>query len=248
MSMRELKSLIAAYRQMQDELAATQEQVESVTNEMAGLNALYDESKAKEQRLQRALEQMQLARWETEEANGRLRDELSIVSDTRSALYQQLSDTERDLAAARREVSEMRKRLEKWVDAQARADLRRIDEHCHRRIVESRQLGERIEVQKAELAAIEAKLREGNTALETRSRVDAQRSALWVDFGEFAQRYRGAQLLCSTEGNSGRYKAIFGALADVAGKFHMGIVAESKGRFNIRMRRARRRAGKARHS
>ncbi|WP_129561392.1 hypothetical protein [Paraburkholderia dokdonensis] len=246
--MRELKSLIAAYRQMQDELAATQEQVESVTNEMAGLNALYDESKAKEQRLQRALEQMQLARWETEEANGRLCNELSLVSGTRSALYQQLSDTERDLAAARREVSVMRRRLEKWDDAQARADLCSIDEHCHRRIVESRQLGERIEVQKAELAAIEAKLREGNTALEARSRVDAQRSALWVDFGEFAQLYRSAQLLCSTEGISGRYKAIFDALADAAGKFHMGIVAESKGRFNIRMRRGRRRAGKARHS
>ncbi|WP_028218369.1 hypothetical protein [Paraburkholderia oxyphila] len=246
MSTREAKLLIAAYRQMRNELAATKERVESVNNEMARLNALYDVSKAEELRLQREMEQTQVEQLKTQEANGCLSNELALVRGSCSALHLEISKTEKERDAARWEVAQMRKRPPKLDDAEARAQLRRINEQFGRKLAELQQLDDRIEALKAEEAAIGVKLREGKAALETRSRVDAQMNALWVDFGEFAQRYHSAQLLCTAEGNPERYQAIFDALADVVGKFHMGIVAASKGRFKIRARRARRRAGTAR--
>ncbi|MEX3941253.1 hypothetical protein AB4Y44_17195 [Paraburkholderia sp. BR10937] len=244
MSAREVTLLVASHRQIKDELTATREQVESVSNEMARLHALYDASQAEELRLRREMEQMQLERRKTQEANDYLRNELFLVSGSRSALHQQISETERERDAAHREASEMRKQLQKWDPTEARGHLRHIHEQCSRRLTEWRQLDEKIDALKAEEAVIGAKLQERKAALEAFTRVDEQMNALWIDFGEFAQRYHSALRLSAGEGNPERYEAIFGALADVVGKLHMEIVAASQGRrSNMRVRRMRRRGG-----
>ena len=228
MSTREVKLLIAAYRGARNELTATKEQVESVSNEIARLNALYEASKSEEQRLQREMEQTQLEQWKTREAMDRLRNELSLVAGSNNALHMHIRQTEEERDAARHEVSEMRKRQLKWDDAEARRMRRRIDEQIHGRMVEYQQLDEKIDALRAKEAAVSAKLREAEAALESRIRIDGQINALMADFGVFAQRYHSAQLLCVAEGNPERYKPIFDALADVVGQFRLEIVAASK--------------------
>lgn len=229
MPSREVKDLIAAYRQKQDELTATQEQVESVNNEMAKLITLYDVSKAEERRLHREMEQMQLQQSETQEAMGRLRNDLALAGNSRNALHQQLSEIEKERDAARREVAELKDRPPvREEDAQAKADRRRVEDQFARLLKESQQLEDKIEAQKVEEAAIAAKVQKAEAGLEARYRLDEQINALVIDFGEFAQRYHSVQLLCTAEGRPERYKPIFDALADVVGKFHKEIEAASK--------------------
>lgn len=228
MSTREVRDLIAAYRQVRGELAAIQEQVESANDETARLHTLYDVSKAEERRLHREMEQMRLRQLETQEATGRLCNELALVAGTRNALHQHITDTERERDAARWEVAEMRKRLAKRDDAEARATQRRYDDHISGQVATSRQLDEKIEAQKAEEASTSARLREAEAAREARSRVDEQMSALLKDFWELAQRYRSAQLLCNAAGSPERYKPVLNVLEEIVGKFYREIVTARK--------------------
>ncbi len=199
MSTREVKTLIAAYRHMREELTATREQVESGNHETARLNALYDVSKTEVLRLRHEMDRMQLQESENLEAMGHLRNDLALAGASRNGFHQRISELERERDAARKEVLEMRKRLPKLDDAEARADRRRLNNHIGRQIAMCQQLDEQIEVRKAELAAISATRREADVALETRSRVDEQMSALLADFCEVAQRYQRIQLLCNAE-------------------------------------------------
>ena len=227
-STREVKALIAALRQVKDELAATQEEVESVNNERSRLITLYDVSKEEERRLKREMEKMQLQRAETQEATDRMHIELARLGALRNALHQQLSETERERDAARREVSEMRKRPPNWDDAKLRADVRRLNDAFGRQLAKYVQLDEQISARKAELAAMSAKLPEAEAGRESRSRIDEQMNALVADFCGLAQRYQSARLLCTAEDNRERFEHVLDSLVDVVGKFYMDIVASRK--------------------
>ncbi|MCX5544660.1 hypothetical protein M3A49_35235 [Paraburkholderia sp. CNPSo 3076] len=229
LSTREVKDLIAAYRAKTDELTATREQVETGNEEIARLTSLYDLSRAEEKRLQREMEQMRLEQSRTQEAMDQLRNDYALAGQSRSALHQQLSEVERERDAALREATELRDRPPPVNDdPEARAARRRLDEQIAKMLKEANDLEERIAAQKAEEAAIAARMEEAGSALEARKQADERVNALVIEFGEFAQRYHSAQLFCTAEGNPQRYKAIFNALADVVGKFHSEIVAASK--------------------
>ncbi|QGZ66980.1 hypothetical protein [Paraburkholderia acidisoli] len=228
-STREVKELIAAYRAKQDELAATREQVEAGNEEIARLTSLYDMSQVEEKRLQREMERMRLEQASKEEATNRLRNDLTLAGQSRSALHQQLSEMEKELAAVRREAADLKNNPPPATeDAEAKADLRRVNEQFSKLMKESAELEERIAAQKAEEAVLEAKIAEAEAAFEDRQKVEEQVKGLVIDFGEFAKRYTSTQLLCIAEGQPQRYTPIFEALADVVGKFHQEILAASK--------------------
>ncbi|MEK6291456.1 MAG: hypothetical protein V4793_08720, partial [Paraburkholderia tropica] len=84
LSTREVKNLIAAYREKVDELTATREQVETSNEEVARLTSLYDLSRAEEQRLQREMELMRLQHTEDQEATDRLRNDLALAGNSRN--------------------------------------------------------------------------------------------------------------------------------------------------------------------
>ncbi|MEK6418003.1 MAG: hypothetical protein V4801_00195 [Burkholderia gladioli] len=227
LSTREVKNLIAAYREKVDELTATREQVETSNEEVARLTSLYDLSRAEEQRLQREMELMRLQHTEDQEATDRLRNDLALAGNSRNTLHQQLSELEKELAVARRELAEAQARPP-VKDEAAQEDLNRLNSQFQKLLQESTELQARIEAQKAEEAEISAKVIEAETAFETSQRVDEAVNALVVEFGQVAQRYTSVQLLCIAEGKLQRYAPMFNALADIVGKFHTEIVAASK--------------------
>ncbi|MBB2984296.1 hypothetical protein FHX57_006432 [Paraburkholderia tropica] len=227
LSTRAVRDLIAAYREKVDELTATREQVETNNEEVARLTALYDISRAEEQRVQREMEQMRLAQTANQEETDRLRNDLALSGNSRNALHQQLSEVEKELAVARREVAEANARPPVKDDA-AREDLNRLNDQFQKLLKESTELQARIEAQKAQETEIAAKVAEAETALEANKRVEEEMNALVIEFGQVAQRYTSVQLLCTAEGKLQRYAPMFNALADVVGKFHTEIVAAAK--------------------
>jgi hypothetical protein len=225
MSTREVKELIAAFRHKQDELTATLEQVETINTELARVTAAYDLSRAEEKRLQREMETMRLDQTETEEAMGRLRNDLSLSGDTRNALHQELAAVQKERDAARREVSELMNRPALKEDPEAREDSRRANEHFKRLQSESEQLEQRIESQRAEEEAIAARLAQAEETLAARSRVQEKVDSMITKFGEFAQEYHSAQLYCTADGSAQRFAGIFDALGDVVARFNAEIHA-----------------------
>jgi predicted nucleic acid-binding Zn-ribbon protein len=223
MSTREVRDLIAAYRHKQDELTATLEQVETLNNELAKLNSLYDLSRAEENRLNRDMEQMRIERTEARAATDRLRNELSLVGNSKNALHQELSDVQNQLAELRREKAQPKISPPIAENEEALADLNRLNAEFLRLMKASADLEAKIEAQKAEEAEAAARLQEAEAALDMQTRVDETMNALVVDFGEFVQKYHSAQLLCTAGGKPERCKPVFSALADVVGKFHAEI-------------------------
>lgn len=225
MSTRAVKELIAAFRHKQDELTATLEQVETVNNELARVTAAYDLSRADERRLQHEMEQLRLAQVESDEAMGRLRNDLSLSGDTRNALHQQLAAVEKERDAARREVAELMNRPSLKEDPEAKEDARRANEQFRRLMNESEELDKKIASQRAEEAAIAKKLAKAEEALEARNRAQEMVDQMVITFGEFAQKYHSAQLMCTADGSAERFNGIFDALGDLVGKFHQEIQA-----------------------
>lgn len=228
MSTREVKDLIAAYRHKQDELTATLEQVETINNEFAKLTSLYDLSRAEEQRLNRDMERMRLERTESQAATDRLRNELTLVGNSKNALHQELSDVQNQLAAARREHNEAKSNPPAVDNPEAKADLDRINAEFARLMTESANLSQKIESQKAEEAVVKARLAESVAALDMRKRLDEEMNGLLVGFGEFVQKYHSAQLLCTAGSALDQYRPLFDALADIVGKFHAEIQVARK--------------------
>lgn len=221
LSTRDVRALIAAYRQVRDELSATREQVETVSNETATLTSRYDVSKEAEQRLGREVRRMRLQQSEEREAIHRLGNELSLISGTRDALYQQLSETERERDVALRELSEMRKQAQKWKHSETSLNRTRFNENLSSR-ADASEFDEKIQTQKAEVP--ESAEKQGNTKAILDTCVGDQMDALVADFCAFAQRYYRVTLLSTEEGNPERYKPVFDTLVDIVGKFYMEIV------------------------
>jgi hypothetical protein len=227
LSTRDVRALIAAYRQVRDELSATREQVETVNNETVTLTTCYDESKEAEQRLRREVDQMRLQQSEEREAIRRLGNELSLISGTRNALYQQLSQTERERDVALRELSEMGKQAQKWRQSAASLNRTRFNENVSSR-ADANELDEKFQTQKVEVTAGATRQGETKVFLDTCAGVGDQMNTLVADFCAFAQRYRRVQLLSTAEGNPERYKPVVDVLVDVVGKFYMEIVRRGR--------------------
>ncbi|NIE66121.1 hypothetical protein [Burkholderia sp. Ax-1719] len=223
LSTRDVRALIAAYRQVRDELSATREQVETVSNETATLTSRYDVSQEAEKRLGSEVRRMRLQQSEEREAIHRLSNELSLISGARNALYQQLSETERERDVALGELSEMRKQAQRWKHSATSLNRTRFNENVSN-CADVNELDEKIQTQKAEVTASAVKQGETKAFLDTCIGVGDQMNALVADFCAFAQRYHRVKLLSTAEGNPERYKPVYDVLVDVVGKFYMEIV------------------------
>ncbi|WP_321906025.1 hypothetical protein [Paraburkholderia tropica] len=228
MSTREVRVLIAAYRQARDGLSATQEQLESVNKDVLSIDLLYESSKAEERRLHSEVEKIRLQHSMTLDAMDRLRNELALVDSTRSALHRQLSETERERDVALREVSEMRKQPPGWSDADASLNPLRVSDQVRSRIDTSRQLDEKIEVTRAEARVITAKPGEAEALIAAHVCADDRMDRLVSEFRAFSRRYHGTKPRCASEDSPERCVRCLDALADVVGAFYMEIEATRK--------------------
>jgi predicted nucleic acid-binding Zn-ribbon protein len=228
MSTRTVKQLVEVLRQQQDRIAADQERLEAANDEYANLLEQFNSANLESARLRQEIEQVRATQTETQAASDRLRNELSLVAQSKNALHQQLHDMQQELDAARRKVADLATRPPAQDDPQVKEDVRRMNEHFNELLASSQQLEEQIARRTEEAARIEEQLKANAAALEAGQRLEKEMNELIRHFGEFVQRYHSAQLLCTAEGNPRRFAPLFEALADLVGKFHTEIVAARK--------------------
>ncbi|OBR54039.1 hypothetical protein [Paraburkholderia tropica] len=229
MSTRAVKDLIKVLRQQTDELRTSKEQLESVSDEFSRTVEQLNIANAEGNRLRQQIEQVRLDQAAQQNTQDRLRNELSLVTNTSATLNQELRDMQQQRDAAIRAVEEARNRPPmKTEDKQTKEEIRQRDAELEQLIQKKRVIEAEIEEQESLAAGIRAKLEESQAALEASRKLEEEMSALVTDFSSLAQRYHSAQLLCTAEGNPKRFQAIFQALADLIGKFHLEISAAAK--------------------
>ncbi|WP_028214403.1 hypothetical protein [Paraburkholderia mimosarum] len=228
MSTREVKELIEVLRQQQDRIAADQERLEAANDEYATLLEQFNTANLATQRLRQEVERARAQQNETQAAGDRLQNELSLVAQSKNALHQQLHEMQRELDDTRRQVIELKTRPPAQDDPQVKEDLRRMNEHFNELMKKSQELDEQIATRSKEAERIEAQLEANAAALEASQRLDREMNELVRRFGEFVQRYHSAQLMCTADGNAGRFEPVFEALGDLVGKFHNEIMAARK--------------------
>jgi chromosome segregation ATPase len=158
-------------------------------------------------------------------AGDRLRNELALVGQSKNALHQQVHELQQQLDDARAQAQELRSRPPANDDPKVKEDLRRMNEQFGQLMKQSQELDNQIAARTEEAARIEAQLKANAAALEASRRLDEEMNELVRLFGEFVQQYHSAQLLCTADGNPGRFAPVFEALADLVGKFHTEITA-----------------------
>jgi predicted nuclease with TOPRIM domain len=227
MTTRAVRDLVSVMRQQHDRIASKNEQLEAVNDEYASLLGQFTTATSETGRLRQEIEQMRAEQADAQAATHRLRNELSAVSNTTSALHQQLRDMEQQRDAARRDAEELRNRPPSKDDPQVRSDLRKLEEQYAQLLKETQELDDQVELKRGEATRISEQLNESTAVLEASRRLDEEMNALVKEFSGFAQRYHTAQLLCTADGNPVRFKPVFQALGDLVGKFHQEITAAS---------------------
>ncbi|WP_321788169.1 hypothetical protein [Paraburkholderia sp. J94] len=229
MSTRAVKDLIKVLRQQTDELRSSKEQLESVSDEFSRTVEQLNIANAESNRLRQQIEQVRLDQAAQQNAQDRLRNELSLVTNTSATLNQQLHDMQQQRDAAIRAGEDARNRPPaKSEDMQAKDENRQREAELVQLREKKRVIEAEIEAQERLAAGIRAQLEESQAALEASHKLEQEMSALVTDFSSLAQRYHSAQLLCTAEGSPKRFLAIFQALADLIGKFHLEISAAAK--------------------
>jgi predicted nucleic acid-binding Zn-ribbon protein len=228
MSTRTVRELISILRQQKDHITADKEQLDSVNAEYAGLLEQFNSASSEANRLRQEIEQLRAQQADAQESTDRLRNELALSSQSSSALHQQLHDTQQALATARRELNDANARPPAKEDPVVKEEIRRLEVQYDELYAKSKSLREDIEQKEQRHAEIVAQLAEDAAALEAARRLDEEMNALVKDFSAFAQRYNSAQLLCTADGNPARFRAVFQALGDLVGKFHVEINAALK--------------------
>ncbi|MCP3712267.1 hypothetical protein M3I54_35900 [Paraburkholderia sp. CNPSo 3274] len=228
MSTRTVRELIALLRQQRDRIQADKEELASVNDEYAGLMEQFNTATSETNRLKQEIERLRLQQKSTQDATDRLRNELTLSSQSSSALHQQLHDTQEQLDTVRRENLALSARKPDMQDPQVKEDLKRLEDLYDELREKKRELDAEIEEKSERRAQLEAELEEGTAAVEAARRLDEEMTALVKDFSTFAQRYSSAQLLCTADGNPARFKPLFQALGDLVGKFHIEITAAVK--------------------
>ncbi|MEM5316059.1 hypothetical protein [Paraburkholderia sp. JHI869] len=228
MSTRTVRELIALLRQQRDRIEADKEELASVNDEYAGLMEQFNSATSETNRLKQEIERLRLQQKSTQDATDRLRNELTLSSQSTSALHMQLHETQEQLKAAQHEAVELRARKPDVDDPQAKEDRKRLNNIFDDLLAKTRQLEDEIAEKQERRTQLETQLEEGTAAVEAARRLDEEMNALVKDFSTFAQRYSSAQLLCTADGNPARFKPLFQALGDLVGKFHIEITAAMK--------------------
>ncbi|MFX1700181.1 hypothetical protein [Paraburkholderia sp. A1RO-1] len=228
MSTREVKELIEVLRQQQDRIAADQERLEAANDENASLLEQFNTANLEAQRLRQEVERTRAQQTETQAASDRLQNELSLVAQSKNALHQQLHEMERELDATTRQVTELKTRPPAQDDPQVKEDLRRMRAHYDDLMKKSDELEDQIATRTKEAERIAAQLDANAAALEASQRLDREMNDLVRRFGEFVQAYHSVQVMCTADGNAGRFAPVFEALDDLVGKFHTEIMAARK--------------------
>ncbi|MCG5077291.1 hypothetical protein [Paraburkholderia tagetis] len=228
MSTRAARDLIALLRQQRDRIEADKEELASVNDEYAGLMEQFNSATSETNRLKQEIERLRLNQKTAQDATDRLRNELTLSSQSASALHQELHSTQAQLDVARRENGDLRARKPDMQDPQVKQDLKRMEDLYDELREKKRELDAELEEKSKRRAQLEAELEEGTAAVEAARRLDEEMSALVKEFSAFAQRYNSAQLLCTADGNPARFRPLFQALGDLVGKFHIEITAALK--------------------
>ncbi|ADG20610.1 hypothetical protein [Paraburkholderia atlantica] len=227
LSRREIKKLIADYR---DQLAEKDTRLDVVTNQLSDVAGELDDTKSDRDRLtEEARRLQQQIEQEKKNANGTL-VELAEAQRMLSVLQNQLANTERELTTRTNELREASEKVQtKEVPVPTLPEhIKNLQEATQNAMDDFKKASEKAEAMRAEVAALEQRRDAEARKIEEQELLEKKIKGLLQKFGDFMQDYHSAQLLVTADGAHKAFTGLFTALADLVGKFHGELQAAAR--------------------
>jgi hypothetical protein len=228
---REVKELIRDMRQAREQIVEKDTRIELVNNELENVVAQLDQAQLDNERLAAEAESLRQDIAQDQESKKNTLVEMNGVQRQISVLQQELANRERDLEIKTRELAEASGKVEtKEVPVLTLPDgVKNLREAMEAELGKLKTTTEQLDQKRAELAELEARAAAQNSAIEANEVIEKTMSGLVQRFGTFVQEYHSAQLLVTAGGTPPRFANMFNALADLVGKFHVELLAATRG-------------------
>jgi hypothetical protein len=227
LSKRDIKKLIADYR---DQLAEKTTRLDLVTNELSDIAGELDDTKADRDRLTEEAKrlQQQIER-EKKNANGTL-VELAEAQRMMSVLQNQLGNTERELNARTAELKEASEKVQtRDVLVPTLPDhIKNLQDATKNAMNDFEEASAKAEAMRTEIATLEQRRDAAAAKIEAQELLEKKIKGLLEKFGDFMQQYHSAQLLVTADGAHKSFNGLLAALADLVGKFHGELLAAAR--------------------
>jgi hypothetical protein len=230
LSKRDVKKLIQDMRQAREQIAEKDTRIELVNNELANVVTQLDQAHLDNERLETEAERLRQDISRDQESKKSTLVEMNGVQRQISVLQQELANRERDLEIKTRQLADASGKVEtKEVPVPTLPDgVKNLHEAMEAELAKLKTTTEQLEQKRVELAELEEKAAVQNSAIEANEVLEKTMSGLVQRFGTFVQEYHSAQLLVTAGGTPVRFANMFGALADLVGKFHVELVAATR--------------------
>ncbi|SDR54399.1 hypothetical protein SAMN05443245_7418 [Paraburkholderia fungorum] len=230
LSKRDVKKLIQDMRQAREQIAEKDTRIELVNNELENVVAQLDQAQLDNERLAAEAERLRQDIARDQESRQSTLVEMNGVQRQISVLQQELANRERDLEIRTRQLAETSGKVEtKEVPVPTLPEgLKNLHEAMETELAKLRTTTEQLEQKRAELTELEEKITAQNSSIEANEVLEKTMSSLVQRFGTFVQEYHSAQLLATAGGSPARFATLFGALADLVGKFHVELLAATR--------------------
>lgn len=230
LSKRDVKKLIQDMRQAREQIAEKDTRIELVNNELENVVAQLDQAQLDNERLSAEAERLRQDIVRDQESRKSTLVEMNGVQRQISVLQQELANRERDLEIKTRQLAEASAKVEtKEVLVPTIPDhLKNLHLAAEAKLAELKTTTELLEQTKAAYADLQEKSAAQQAAIEANELLEKTMSGLVQRFGTFVQEYHSAQLLVTAGGTPVRFANMFGALADLVGKFHVELLAATR--------------------
>lgn len=230
LSKREVEKLIKDMRRAREQMSEKDTRIELVNNELENVVAQLDQAQLDNERLEAEAERLRQDIARDQESRQSTLVEMNGVQRQISVLQQELANRERDLEIKTRQLNEASGKIEtKEVHVPTLPDgLKNLHEAMEAELATLKDTTVQIEQRRVELAELEDKVAAQSSAIEANEMLERTMSGLVQRFGTFVQEYHSAQLLVTAGGTPARFANMFGALADLVGKFHVELLAATR--------------------
>ncbi|WP_176060321.1 hypothetical protein [Paraburkholderia sp. BCC1876] len=230
MPYKEVKKLVESYRKAQEEVAAANNRLDTMSTELANAGQQLDLEQSENKRLREESERLKRSVEQDRRSVDAMKNDLASHGESVSALQRELSERERDLKNLHQQLADAQSKttVEKVEVAKVPDGFETMEDAIEDQIRRKREAAAALEEALAKLASTQSALAEKNAELEASLRAEKEVNALIDSFGGFTQQFSTTQLLVTAAGDPTRYRALFEGLADLVGKFHSELVAATR--------------------
>jgi DNA repair exonuclease SbcCD ATPase subunit len=230
LSKRNMEKLIKDYRQAREQIAERDTRIELVSNELSNVAGQLDQAQLDNQRLAEEAERLRSQIERDKENVSSTLVNLADVNRQMSVLHQQIGTLEEELENRSRQLADASVKVEtKEVAVPTTPEgYRNLQEAMESKLAELKGVSTELEQKRAESLQLEEQVASQRATVEANETMEKAMSGLVQRFGTFVQEYHSAQLLITAGGSPTRYANLFGALADLVGKFHTELLAATR--------------------